>query len=117
MKSLQFIILCCALFCLGFIIGPWVITPKLDKYESIEYVDSELNHDPPNTMLLTQSGVSVGDVWIYKSGNPFNGGITNIMEVIALKDGYVQYIQDGDTLSSSISLFKIGAKKMSKLKD
>ena len=57
----------------------------------------------------------VGDVWEhYGTGDPFNKNEIYTRQVIAIKSGYVQFIEnDRDTLSRIESVFKYNSTKIS----
>lgn len=63
--------------------------------------------------LLSYKGVSVGDVWEWCPKNPFSGGCIR-SKVIAIKDGYIKYLDLDANIesSSSINLFKHNANKI-----
>jgi len=53
--------------------------------------------------------IEVGQVWVYSGSDPFNPYI-NSNKVVAVQDGYVQYVnQDGHTRSSSAVMFRVGS--------
>jgi hypothetical protein len=54
-------------------------------------------------------GIKAGQVWVYKSNDPFNGN-TFTKKVLEVKDGYVKYERNGSTCSSSILWFKACSK-------
>lgn len=54
--------------------------------------------------------LKVGQTWTYSTGggNPFRDYITKDQKIIAISSGYVQYVENSDTLSCSKKWFVIG---------
>lgn len=71
---------------------------------------------PKQIELNRNSGISVGEIWMYESGteNPFEKEEIRCYKVLDVKDGYVKYLAlpKGYVSSSSVSIFKFHSKKI-----
>lgn len=71
---------------------------------------------PQKIRQKENSGVSVGEIWMYDSGNenPFKKEEIRCCKVLDVKNGYVKYLAlpDGYVSSSSVRIFKFKSKKI-----
>lgn len=63
----------------------------------------------PYSNTKDTSDVKPGQVWIYHSSDPFDNSAPQEQLVIAVKDGWVKYSENGYIQSHSISWFKADA--------
>lgn len=71
---------------------------------------------PEKIRQRENSGVSIGEFWMYDSGNenPFKKEEIRCYKVLDVKNGYVKYLKlpDGYVSSSSVRSFKFHSKKI-----
>lgn len=88
------------------------VDSTIDSYELQDSSDCDSIDTIP---YVNPDSLKIGQVWlwVFNRENPFEDKVFHYQRIIAIKDGYVQYIDnDKDTMSSRIGVFVVNITKV-----
>lgn len=88
------------------------VDSTLDECELQDSLDFESND---SVVLVCPDSLKVGQVWLWvtNQNNPFEDKKYCYQRIISIKNGYVQYVENGtDTMSSRIGLFVVNISRV-----